>query len=257
MFCFFFLLTSSWACADEICAETAHLGLLQLRSSTQSRRDFGYTMIEPSGAGMLEDQCEKLGMEIITTLEECNEAAKALGLSDTIAGNGIDSPRHRPYVCVWNRGKLQLNLNEGARHKGTAAIVVFIPYRLRDLFRKNQVRLVCELEKKFTGQHVMLVAQRRIQDKEKHSNRKASKGQVRPRSRTLTAVHEAILGDVVYPANISAKRIRYLADGNKQIKVELENPYEVSEKLDTFSAVYHALTGKNATFSLPASEDQQ
>merc|ERR1711959_494328 len=140
-------------------------------------------------------------------------------------------------------------------NKRTAAIVVFVPYRLRDLFRKNQVRLVCELEKKFSGQHVVLVAQRKIQDKEKHSNRKASKGQVRPRSRTLTAVHEAILGDVVFPANISAKRTRYLADGNKQIKVELENPYEVSEKLDTFSAVYHALTGKNATFSLPASDD--
>merc|ERR1712093_706303 len=140
-------------------------------------------------------------------------------------------------------------------NKSTAAIVVFIPYRLRELFKKNQVRLVCELEKKFSGQHVVLVAQRRIQDKEKHSNMKASKGQVRPRSRTLTAVHEAILGDVVYPANIGAKRTRYQMDGNKQIKVELENPYEVSEKLDTFSAVYHALTGKNATFSLHASDD--
>merc|ERR1712220_25647 len=134
-------------------------------------------------------------------------------------------------------------------NKSTAAIVVFVPYRLRELFRKNQVRLVSELEKKFSGQHIVLVAKRNIQDKEKHSNRKASKGQVRPRSRTLTAVHEAILGDIVYPANISAKRTRYLQDGNKLIKVELENPYEVSEKLDTFSAVYAALTGKSATFS--------
>merc|ERR1712124_46020 len=140
-------------------------------------------------------------------------------------------------------------------NNSTAAIVVFVPYRLRDLFRKNQVRLVCELEKKFSGQHVVLVAQRKIQDKEKHSNRKASKGQVRPRSRTLTAVHDAVLSDVVYPANISAKRTRYLLDGSKQIKVELENPYEVSEKLDTFSAVYAALTGKSATFSLPAQEE--
>merc|ERR1712167_209561 len=140
-------------------------------------------------------------------------------------------------------------------NKSTAAIVIFLPYRLKDLFRKNQVRLVRELEKKFSGQHVVLVAQRKIQDKEKHSNRKASKGQVRPRSRTLTAVHDAVLSDVVYPANISAKRTRYLLDGNKQIKVELENPYEVSEKLDTFSAVYAALTGKSATFSLPAAEE--
>merc|ERR1712085_48910 len=123
-------------------------------------------------------------------------------------------------------------------NNSTAAIVVFVPYRLR------------ELEKKFSGQHVVLVAQRKIQDKEKHSNRKASKGQVRPRSRTLTAVHDAVMADVVYPANISGKRTRYQMDGNKQIKVELENGYEVSEKLDTFAAVYAALTGKSASFTL-------
>ena len=140
-------------------------------------------------------------------------------------------------------------------NNSTAAIVVFVPYRLRELFRKNQVRLVCELEKKFSGQHVVLVAQRKIQDKEKHSNRKASKGQVRPRSRTLTAVHDAVMADVVYPANISGKRTRYQMDGNKQIKVELENGYEVSEKLDTFAAVYAALTGKSASFTLPAAEE--
>merc|ERR1711865_688497 len=50
-------------------------------------------------------------------------------------------------------------------NNSTAAIVVFVPYRLRELFRKNQVRLVCELEKKFSGQHVVLVAQRKIQDR--------------------------------------------------------------------------------------------
>merc|ERR1711865_557282 len=127
-------------------------------------------------------------------------------------------------------------------NNSTAAIVVFVPYRLRELFRKNQVRLVCELEKKFSGQHVVLVAQRKIQDKEKHS-------------RTLTAVHDAVMADVVYPANISGKRTRYQMDGNKQIKVELENGYEVSEKLDTFAAVYAALTGKSASFTLPAAEE--
>merc|ERR1711898_508 len=36
-------------------------------------------------------------------------------------------------------------------NKTTAAIVIFIPYRLKDLFRKNQVRLVRELEKKFSA----------------------------------------------------------------------------------------------------------
>merc|ERR1712196_322296 len=54
-------------------------------------------------------------------------------------------------------------------NKSTAAIVIFLPYRLKDLFRKNQVRLVHELEKKFSGQHIVLVATRNIQDKESPS----------------------------------------------------------------------------------------
>merc|ERR1712054_289581 len=137
-------------------------------------------------------------------------------------------------------------------NKSTAAIVIFVPYRLKDLFRKNQVRLVRELEKKFSGQHVVLVAQRKIQDKE---SRKTSKGQVRPMSRTLTTVHESILDDLIFPANISGKRTRMSLDGSKLIKVSLDNPYEVSDKLETFSAVYTSLTGKHATFELPAQEE--
>merc|ERR1719234_456390 len=51
------------------------------------------------------------------------------------------------------------------------------------------------LEKKFSGKHVVFVAQRRILPK---PTRKANKlKQKRPRSRTLMAVHTAILDDLV------------------------------------------------------------
>merc|ERR1719409_685264 len=66
------------------------------------------------------DACEARGMPVIETIEECNLAAEALKLSDTSASKGIDSPRWRPYGCVWNRGRLQLNLNKDARQRGTA-----------------------------------------------------------------------------------------------------------------------------------------
>merc|ERR1712002_500662 len=83
---------------------------------------------------------------------------------------------------------------------GKKAIVIFVPVLQLKAFQKIQTRLVRELEKKFSGKHVVFIAQRRILAK---PTRKANKlKQKRPISRTLTAVHNAILDDLVYPAEI-------------------------------------------------------
>lgn len=37
-------------------------------------------------------------------------------------------------------------------------------------------------------------------------------------------VHEAILGDLVYPTEIVGKRVRYKLDGSKTLKVRTKNP---------------------------------
>ena len=75
-----------------------------------------------------------------------------------------------------------------------------------------------ELEKKFSGKHVVFIAQRRILPK---PTRKANKlKQKRPRSRTLMAVHNSILDDLVYPAEIVGKRIRIRLDGSRLFKVK-------------------------------------
>ncbi|XP_068644847.1 small ribosomal subunit protein eS7-like [Aristolochia californica] len=68
------------------------------------------------------------------------------------------------------------------------AVVLNVPYRLRKAFRKIHVRLVRELVKKFSGKDVILIATRRILMPPKKGS-----AVVRPRSRTLTAVHDAIL----------------------------------------------------------------
>merc|ERR1711887_401634 len=86
------------------------------------------------------------------------------------------------------------------------AIVIFVPVPQLKQFQKIQTRLVRELEKKFSGKHVVFIAQRRILAK---PTRKANKlKQKRPRSRTLQSVHNSILDDLVYPAEIVGKRIR-------------------------------------------------
>lgn len=149
------------------------------------------------------------------------------------------------------------------------AVVIYVPFRLSKAFHKIHLRLVRELEKKFSGkvvfycniswyekfvflvffsifplyvhiyhitlwlywvpgtlnciinwrmyikwQDVILIATRRIL-------RPPKKGSAvqRPRTRTLTSVHDAMLEDVVYPAEIVGKRTRYRIDGSKIMKV--------------------------------------
>lgn len=66
----------------------------------------------------------------------------------------------------------------------------------------------------FLLQDVVLIATRRIMRPPK-----VGSAATRPRSRTLTAVHEAILDDLVYPTEIVGKRVRFRLDGSRIIKV--------------------------------------
>merc|ERR1711992_188509 len=135
--------------------------------------------------------------------------------------------------------------------KGKKAIVIFVPPPQLKSFQKVQTRLVRELEKKFAGKHVVFVAQRRILAK---PTRKANKlKQKRPRSRTLVAVHDEILNDMVYPAEIVGKRIRIRLDGSRLFKIHLDKNQQtnVEHKTETFAAVYKKLTGKEVTFEFP------
>merc|ERR1712226_1840170 len=129
------------------------------------------------------------------------------------------------------------------------AVVVYVPFRLRKAFRKIHLRLVRELEKKFSGKDVVLIASRRIV-------RPPKKGSAAQRPRTRTSVHENMLEDIVHPAEIVGKRIRYRIDGSKIMKVYLD-PKERNNteyKLETFAGVYRKLTGKDVVFEYPIAE---
>lgn len=169
---------------------------------------------------------------------------------------------------------------------GKKAIVIFVPVPLLPGFHKVQQRyahfahthplislplpqlhhspqqrtntppfsLTRELEKKFSDRHVLILASRRILPRPKRSNRsRTSQTQKRPHSRTLTAVHDAILADVVYPVEIVGKRVRTREDGSKVTKVVLDEKERgsVDFRLDTYAEVYRRLTGKGVNFEFP------
>ncbi|XVE92625.1 hypothetical protein REPUB_Repub01dG0114200 [Reevesia pubescens] len=131
------------------------------------------------------------------------------------------------------------------------AVVIYVPYRLRKAFRKVNLRLVRELEKKFSGKDVVVLATKRIL-------RSPNKGSVvqRPRTRTLTVVHEAMLEDIVHYVEIVGKRTRYRIDGTKMMKVFLDTKEKnnMKYKMETIAAVYKKLMGKDVVFEYLISE---
>ncbi|KAI9634181.1 ribosomal protein S7e [Dioszegia hungarica] len=135
---------------------------------------------------------------------------------------------------------------------GKKAVVVFVPVPMAKAFHKVQQRLTRELEKKLSDKYVVFVSQRRVLPKPKRKSGTANK-QKRPRTRTLTAVHEKMLEDLVWPSEIVGKRTRVAQDGNKLIRVFLDAKDQnlLEYKLDTFSSVYRQLAGKDVHFEFP------
>ncbi len=64
--------------------------------------------------------------------------------------------------------------------QGKKAIIIFVPVPQLRAYQKIQTRLVRELEKKFSGKHVVFIAQRRILPKPTRKTRRKNK-QKRPR----------------------------------------------------------------------------
>nr|XP_042113854.1 40S ribosomal protein S7-like [Peromyscus maniculatus bairdii] len=142
----------------------------------------------------------------------------------------------------------ELNIEVGG---GRKAIIIFVSVPQLKSFQKIQVWLVRELEKKFSGKPVVFIAQRILPKPTRKSCTK--KKQKRPRSRSLTAVHDAILEDLVFPSEIVGKRICVKLDGSRLIKVHLDKAQQnnVEHKVENFSGVYKKLTGKDVNFEFP------
>lgn len=84
----------------------------------------------------------------------------------------------------------------------------------------------------------MFAGERKILPKPKRGRPDPNK-QKRPRSRTLTAVYDGILEDLVFPAEIVGKRIRVKLDGSQLIKVHLDKNQQttIEHKVSIISAI--------------------
>ncbi|KAI5703818.1 hypothetical protein M8J76_007204 [Diaphorina citri] len=135
---------------------------------------------------------------------------------------------------------------------GKKSVIVYVPMPQLKQFQKIQPRLVRELEKKFSGKHVVFIGDRKILPKPTRKTRAKTK-QKRPRSRTLTSVYDCILEDIVFPAEIVGKRIKVKLDGKQLIKVHLDKNQQtnIEHKTDTFSQIYKKLTGREVNFEFP------
>ena len=131
---------------------------------------------------------------------------------------------------------------------GRKALVVLVPVPQLKAWRRIQLKVSRELEKKF-GEYsaVVMVAHRRIAAPPKRGQKVA---QMRPRNRTLTKVHDDWLEDMVYPTEIVGRRQRVKSDGSRVTKVLLDakDKSALEAKVDAFGAVYRKLTGRNVVF---------
>lgn len=102
-----------------------------------------------------------------------------------------------------------------SKSKTKTVYLVYVPFVCLRALQKVHRKIVAEVEKKLKNASVFFLAKRSIQSKWV----KTHKSQIRPRNRTLTAVHEAILDDLVLPGTIIGKRIRCRVDGSKFYKM--------------------------------------
>ena len=124
------------------------------------------------------------------------------------------------------------------------AIVVQVPFGQRVMYRKVQAMLSMQMEKLVRGKHIIFVTKRTIVPVPKLASI------YRPRSMSRTNVHEAILNDIVYPANIVAQHIR-CRPGAKKLRIvylDRKDKKMMAPKLRSFRAVFKKLTGRDASF---------
>ena len=147
-------------------------------------------------------------------------------------------------------GNLKIAGVKEAAADGQKVLILSVPYKQVNAYHQVQGYLIPELEKKLSGSQVVIVGKRRAFPKTCEKGRRYRA--IRPNGRTLRAVNEALLDDVVYPTSIVGKRIHYDVKGGQTTFVFLDqnDKTRVEDRLSGFSAAYNRLTGLRTVFEV-------
>jgi len=132
-----------------------------------------------------------------------------------------------------------INSSDMVEYKGSDGseskyILVRIPFRSLNAYKRVSAQVIEHLEAQFKWP-VLVVANRTIISK----RAKHHPSQMRPRSRTLRAVHAALLTDVCSPSTIVGRRLRATMDGKLIERVFLD-PLDQSQMEDKLEVLSHA-----------------
>ena len=136
----------------------------------------------------------------------------------------------------------EYSLSENNKVVGKA-LLVYLPFNFHAKQPQAVVRLMSEIKKKKSVQVFMTASRTVIHPRSGYK-------QKIPRNRTLSAVYECLLADLISPADILGKRIRHRMGGSRTLKVLLnvDNKGFLQPRLAAIKQIYSSLTKKDLSF---------
>jgi small subunit ribosomal protein S7e len=132
----------------------------------------------------------------------------------------------------------ELNLTTPDKKK-IGVLIVYLPFALAKKNSKELPKIVNEIQSK-KNKHTFIVCQRTM------INKKADFKQQIPRNRTLTAVYDSILEDLISPGYIVGKRSCIRLDGSTYSKIYINEEAKVflTERSEIIEKIYFSLTNR-------------
>ena len=167
---------------------------------------------------------------------KANETQKNVSIAmEKIKDNEKEYKEELEPIKIEHANEIQINDDK-------KCILILISTTNLSGFKKAHAFLTKKLEEHLSNPVVIIPAKKRVNGKEYRTyvSKKV------PRDRTLTAVFDGYLDDILYPATIVGKRIRYPSSKTRIYKV-LVDPLDkevIEYKMEALTACYRALTNR-------------